>query len=197
MNKPTQNNETVSFADEKLVLVNEQDEVIGYGDKYDIHLKDIQRHRAFSILIFNSNGDLLVQQRSEEKPLWPLYFSNTCCSHPRRNETFEEATDRRLQEEMGLSADLHYLYKFEYKEDYIEKGETIGSEHEICRVYVGVTDDEPNPNRTEVKSWRTMTPAAIDKAIESNPEDYSPWFKMEWLTIREYHWHKVEKLLSN
>ena len=98
------NDQKVSFDDEKLILVDEHDNIIGYENKDVCHNGDGLLHRAFSIFLFTSNGELLIQQRSQEKRLWGLFWSNTCCSHPRKGETYEQATMRRLQEELGLKA---------------------------------------------------------------------------------------------
>ncbi len=112
----------VSFDNELLICVDQDDNVIDYKTKVECHAGEAILHRAFSIFIFNDQGDVLIQQRSDQKPLWPLIWSNTCCSHPRKGETVEDAAHRRLKEEMGLEADLKYLFKFRYHVPYKDKG---------------------------------------------------------------------------
>ena len=92
----------VSFDNEKLILVDKYDNVLGYKSKAECHEGEGILHRAFSIFIFNDKNQLLLQKRSAKKLLWPLYWSNSCCSHPRKGENYETATHRRLKEELGL-----------------------------------------------------------------------------------------------
>ena len=116
-------NEIVSSDLEDLILVNSDDENLGTRPKRECHLNQGALHRAFSVFIFNSAGEVLLQQRTAQKFLWPLYWSNACCSHPRAGEDSEEAAHRRLKQELGISVSLTYLYKFEYQARY----ENVGS----------------------------------------------------------------------
>ena len=180
--------EAVSSDQEELLLVDSNDEIIGNMTKFDCHQGDGVLHRAFSVFIFNHQGDVLLQQRSEQKMLWPGYWSNACCSHPRAGESSEEAVHRRLQQELGISADLTYLYKFEYQ----AKFDTIGSEHELCWVWLGITDDvsiKANPN--EIADWRYFHQAELNDELNTNSALYTPWMKMEWQTIIEDYTHLV------
>ena len=102
----------VSFDDEKLILVDENDNEIGYETKEKCHNGNGILHRAFSIFIFNRNNELLIQQRDLSKRLWGGYWSNTCCSHPRQGESYPVATQRRLEEEIGIKTPLQYLFRF-------------------------------------------------------------------------------------
>jgi isopentenyl-diphosphate Delta-isomerase len=172
--------EVVSSDLEELILVNSNDEPIGTMPKVNCHLNDGTLHRAFSIFIFNTSGEVLLQKRSEQKMLWPMYWSNTCCSHPRAGESSEEAAHRRLKQELGIEADLSYLYKFEYRAPY----EDIGSEHELCWVWLGVTDAKSivaNPH--EISDWRFFSKEELDHELDINPDEYTPWMKMEWQCI--------------
>jgi len=150
-------------------------------------------HRAFSIFIFNSHGELLLQQRSQEKRLWGLYWSNTCCSHPRKGETYEQATMRRLQEELGLKAPLKFLFKFQYQARFNNKG----SENELCSVYVGKCDEPPSVNPNEIAAVRYIPPEDLEKEMQLYPDKFTPWFKMEWERIRKEFWPEVEKIISD
>ena len=187
------NDQIVSFDDEKLILVDPQDNILGYETKDVCHNGDGLLHRAFSIFIFNSHGELLLQQRSQEKRLWGLYWSNTCCSHPRKGETYEQATMRRLQEELGLKAPLKFLFKFQYQARFNNKG----SENELCSVYVGKCDEPPSVNPNEIAAVRYIPPEDLEKEMQLHPDKFTPWFKMEWERIRKEFWPEVEKIISD
>ena len=177
----SQINEVVSSEDEMLVLVDESDRVVGNLSKGACHDGEGVLHRAFSLFVFNREGELLLQQRSSGKRLWPLFWSNSCCSHPRQDETMDEAVQRRLLQELGLASNLQFLYKFQYQASY----EDIGSENEFCWVYVGITDNEVRPNPTEINDHRWVTPARLDDEMDATPEIFTPWFQMEWQRVRE------------
>ena len=180
----------VSFDDEPLILVDSQDRPVGFLPKAEAHTGEGVLHRAFSIFLFNPQGEVLMQQRAVGKPLWPLTWSNSCCSHPRRGEEVEAAVHRRLREELGLEARVLYLYKFEYHARYRD----VGSEHELCWVYAARTTGEPTINPTEVADWQWLSPEAMDAELEARPDAWSPWCKMEWPRIRAEHWPAVEAL---
>lgn len=166
----------VSSESEALILVDSSDQVVGYLDKAQAHDGKGVLHRAFSLFVFNDQGQLLLQQRAAEKRLWPGFWSNSCCSHPRQSETMDLAVQRRLQQELGLSADLQFTYKFEYQAPFGE----LGSEHELCWVYVGRTSTEPVVNLTEIMDWRWIDAGALTEAIAAQPDHYTPWLKLEW-----------------
>lgn len=172
--------ETVSFDDEELILVDDEDRELGHLDKARCHEGSGVLHRAFSLFVFNHDGELLVQQRAEGKRLWSLCWSNSCCSHPRRGESMEEAIHRRLWQEVGIEAQLAFLYKFRYQAQY----DSSGAEHELCWVYLGTSDEEPRPNRQEIADWRWISPARLDAELAAHPEHFTPWFKMEWARLR-------------
>ncbi len=180
----------VSFDDEPLILVDDRDQLIGYMPKLQAHQGEGVLHRAFSVFLFNDAGELLLQQRSAEKPLWPLYWSNSCCSHPRRGEELAEAVDRRIREELNVESAPSFLYKFQYHAPF---GET-GSEHELCSVFAGKLRGEVAVNPTEIAAWRYIAPEALDRELAENPKTYTPWFKMEWPRIRSDHWDAVRGL---
>lgn len=182
--------EVVSFDSEELILVNENDEEVGHLDKSSCHDGDGVLHRAFSLFVFNPRGELLLQRRSRTKRLWPLFWSNSCCSHPRRGETMEEAVHRRLQQELGLDAKLEYLYKFQYSAQY----EDAGSERELCSVYAGRTDAEPQVNRNEIESWRFVSLDKLEAELAAFPERFTPWFKMEWKQITKEFAGAIDRL---
>ena len=129
--------DVVSNSSEELILVDELDREIGQSAKSDCHSGNGTLHRAFSIFLFNERDELLLQRRSAEKPLWPDYWSNTCCSHPRVGETMEQALSRRLIEELGIECPLHFLYKFKYHAQYGAVGaeQFSRTSFESCRVW--------------------------------------------------------------
>ncbi len=183
----------VSFDDEPLILVDARDNVQGYRPKADCHVGDGILHRAFSIFLFDAQGRLLIHQRSAEKPLWPGFWTNSCCSHPRRGETVEEAAHRRLREELGVEAELTRLYAFQYQARYLD----IGSENELCTVFVGPLQGEPKVNPTEIEEWRMISAQELDAALADDPESYTPWCRMEWQRLRNDFWPRVEALVTS
>lgn len=183
MAAPTTADGVVSSDAETLILVDPLDRELGRLDKAACHDGDGVLHRAFSLFIFNRAGEVLLQQRSAQKRLWPLYWSNSCCSHPRYGETMVEATHRRLQQELGLRADLYFLYKFQYQAHFGE----LGSENELCWVYVGVSDDPVEVNENEIAAWRFVAPDALDAELARAPQTFTPWFQMEWARLRADH----------
>lgn len=188
---PTDAARRVSFDDEPLIVVNEKDEVVEHLPKARCHEGEGILHRAFSVFVFDRQGRVLLQVRSDEKPLWPGYWSNSCCSHPRRGETMEEAVSRRLPEELGIEAEPVFLFKFQYHAPF----GAVGSEREMCSVYAAPLTGEPVINPTEVSEWSFVEPRTLDAFMSAEPERYTPWFKMEWPRIRRDHWDAVEALL--
>ncbi len=172
---------------EQLILVDKNDNILGFENKEKCHNGNGILHRAFSIFVFNNKKELLIQQRSELKRLWPLYWSNTCCSHPRQNETIEESTKRRLKEEIGIFCNLKYLFKFQYQAKYKEKG----SENELCSVLIGKSEgDIIKSNPKEIKDLKWINLNYLEINIQNNPDKYTPWFKLE--TKELFSKYKIE-----
>ena len=163
---------------EYVVLVDNQDKQIGLMEKQAAHVNPTL-HRAFSIFIFNSNGEMLLQQRALTKYHTPGLWTNTCCSHPRDGESLQDATKRRLMEEMGMECDLKEAFSFIYKAD-VMQGLT---EHEFDHVFIGTTDATPIINRAEVESYKYETVANIAEDIEKNPQNYTAWFKIAFAKL--------------
>jgi isopentenyl-diphosphate Delta-isomerase len=166
--------------EDALILVDDADREIGYLGKTQSHRGSGVLHRAFSLLIFNPRGELLLQQRSATKRLWPLYWSNSCCSHPRRAESIQTAIHRRLYEEVGLDCPLRFLFKFQYWARF----DADGAEHELCSVYVGHSAGPVRANPQEVHAWRWMGAEALQAQLTGSPEQFTPWFRIEWERIR-------------
>jgi isopentenyl-diphosphate delta-isomerase len=172
--------EVVSNASEQLILVDDQDREIGFKPKTDCHLGLGVLHRAFSIFVFNSDNELLLQQRALSKMLWPGFWSNTCCSHPRRGEATGSAVGRRLAQELGFTCPLVYLYKFKYHAQF----GAVGAEHELCSVYFGRYDGPVDANVNEIAALRFVGVEALERELITAPETFTPWFKMEWVHIK-------------
>ncbi|MDH3353118.1 MAG: isopentenyl-diphosphate Delta-isomerase [Nanoarchaeota archaeon] len=166
---------------DELILVDEKDQEIGYKGKLACHIEKGLLHRAFSIFIFNSKKELLIQQRAKEKMLWPLFWSNSCCSHPRKGEAIENAAARRLVEECGIACELKYIYKFQYSAQFKDEG----SENEVCSVFIGKSNTEINPNPDEIKDYKWIKVDNLLKNIKTNPELYTPWFKLEIAELKK------------
>lgn len=184
---------TVSFDSEPLILVDENDKIVGHKDKASCHKGKGTLHRAFSIFIFNSKGQLLLQKRSDTKRLWPLYWSNSCCSHPRKNEETPVAATRRLQQELGMQTTLRYLYKFQYHAQY----DVTGAEHELCSVFIGSSDDPVLVNHNEISDWRFVKPEQLTAEITKHPDQFTPWLKLEWEYILKHHRDALQEHLSD
>lgn len=180
----------VSFDDEPLILVDENNNVLGHDSKVACHQGQGQLHRAFSIFVFNHNNELLLQKRSAQKPLWPLYWSNSCCSHPRRGEGDLESAQRRVHEELAINPRLEFLYRFRYQVTFGD----IGAEHELCSVYIARSDAPVRVNENEVVDWCYIAPETLDQELAENPDHYTPWLKLEWPRIREEFWSRLEGL---
>ncbi|GAA4900067.1 isopentenyl-diphosphate Delta-isomerase [Flaviramulus aquimarinus] len=159
--------------EEKVILVNENDEQIGLMAKLEAHEKALL-HRAFSVFIFNNDNELMLQQRALDKYHSPGLWTNTCCSHQRDGETNIEAGMRRLQEEMGFVVNLQESISFIYKAPF-DNGLT---EHEYDHVLLGKYNDEPIINTDEVASWKWMPLEDVKVDISLQPELYTEWFKV-------------------
>lgn len=181
--------ENVSSESEKLILVDEHDNQIGTISKAEAHNADGTLHRAFSLFVFNDKGELLLQQRSPEKRLWGGYWSNSCCSHPRAGEEMGEAVHRRLEQELGIQAELEFIYKFTYQAGFGDQG----AEHELCWVYLGKTSDQVNANASEVSEWRWIKAEALEAEIASSPKRFTPWFKLEWEKLKAAYGDRLSK----
>jgi len=142
-------------------------------EKLQAHI-DGRLHRAISVFIFNTKGELLLQQRAPGKYHSANLWTNTCCSHPRPGEAVHDAAVRRLYEEMGLTCKLTEVFSFVYK----AKLESDLTEYEYDHVFKGVTDDIPMPDDTEAASWKYIDKRALIKDIEEHPGKYTEWFKI-------------------
>ena len=136
-------------------------------------------------------GELLLQQRSDSKRLWPGFWSNSCCSHPRRGETLTLATRRRLEDELNVGATLEHVYKFQYQADFGAQG----AEHELCHVFLGRLVGTPEPNACEIAALRFVGADDLDREFDARSLRFTPWFRLEWQTLRERHAARLDRYL--
>lgn len=155
----------------KVILVDNLNNEIEFMNKTEAHEKGLL-HRAISVFIINSNGEWLLQRRAAEKYHSASLWTNTCCSHPLPGETNKEAATRRLYEEMGLKCELFELFNFTYKESF-ENGLT---EHELDYVFLGITNDKPTINLSEVSEYKYLKFSNIDFEINADTNNYTVWF---------------------
>ncbi len=170
-------------SNERLVLVDEEDNVLGYETRGRCHHGDGLLHRGFSVYLFDERRKLLIQKRSARKDLWPGYWSNSCCSHPRPGESYEDAARRRVREELGLVLPLKFLFRFRYQARY----DSTGSENELCSVFVGEYRDSPEIDPEEIEAWKCLDVKGIDVGMKEAPALYTPWFKLAWESVRRAH----------
>jgi isopentenyl-diphosphate delta-isomerase len=158
---------------EEVILVDEMDNATGSMEKMEAHEKGVL-HRAFSIFIFNTKGEMLLQRRALNKYHSGGLWTNACCSHPRPGEETMLAAKRRLMEEMGLHVELQAKTSFVYKAHFSNSL----TEHEFDHVLIGYTDENPRINPAEVESYQWITINKIKEQISTDPDAYTAWFKI-------------------
>lgn len=158
----------------QVVLVDKNDKVVGYKEKKRAHKNPVPLHRAISVVIFDKEGKrLLLQKRARNKLTWPLFWTNPCCTHPFKGESYKAAAERRLMEEMGISTSLKEAFRFIYKARY----DKTWGEHELDVVFLGYYSGEIDPNPEEVADFKWMEIKAVAIDVKKNPGIYTPWFK--------------------
>ena len=166
---------------QEVILVNEQHEPIGTMEKIEAHRKAVL-HRAFSVFIFNSKGEMLLQQRALGKYHSAGLWTNACCSHPAPGESTPDAAARRLHEELGFTTPLKKIFEFTYRTDF-DNGLI---EHEFDHVFAGVYDKDILPNEEEVKDYTYKSLEEIRHSLESHPQKYTSWFHIAFPRVREW-----------
>ena len=167
---------------EKVILVDKNDKEVGSMEKQEAHVKGLL-HRAFSVFIFNDKKELLLQRRAFSKYHSGGLWTNTCCSHPRKNEKTLDAAKRRLAEEMGMGSVLKKQFDFIYK----AKLDNNLYEHEFDHVFFGLTNALPQINKEEVEDYAYRTLDDIGKEIKITPEKYTEWFKICFKEVIKSH----------
>jgi len=158
---------------EMVAIVDENDNEIGEEEKIKAH-QEGKLHRAFSIFVFNSKGQMLIQKRVKTKYHSGGLWTNTCCSHPRPGEPIEKAAHRRLKEEMGFDCEIREIFSFTYR----VKFDNDLSENEYDHLFLGKFDGKPMPNSKEVEDWMFIDLDELKKDIKNNPEKFTHWFKI-------------------
>lgn len=166
---------------ELVVLINEQDEVLGVMKKIEAHENGFL-HRAFSVFLFNSMGEMLLQKRAQTKYHSPEQWTNAVCSHPRVNESYLNGAHRRLQEELGISVAITEKFHFIYK---AEVGKNLW-EHELDYVFTGFYEGGFTLNKDEVSEVRYISMEDLEKEMQQNPGNFTEWFK---IILKEYKGH--------
>ena len=161
------------MSDEFVILVDKNDNPIGLEEKIKCHLPNGKLHRAFTALLFDKEGRLVLTRRSPSKMLWPGDWDGTVASHPREKETYISTAERRMPEEIGISCKFDYLFKFEYHVPYKD----VGSENEICGTLLGVIENSSKFNlvEDEISEIKWVTVKQLMDELQKNPEIYCPW----------------------
>lgn len=166
---------------EKVILVDEHDKETGFMEKIEAHQKALL-HRAFSVFVFNSSNEMLLQQRTLNKYHSGGLWTNSCCSHPRPGEDTADAAARRLKEEMGFETPVRKIFDFTYKTAF-----TNGlTEHEFDHVFVGYYDGAVAPDVQEVKSYVWKPVEEISEALQKDASQFTEWFRIAFPMIREW-----------
>ncbi len=172
---------TVNTDRDEVILVNEFDLSVGFMDKMEAHEKGIL-HRAFSVFVVNPSGEIMLQRRALSKYHSPGLWTNTCCSHQRKDEETRHAAHRRMKEEMGFDCPMSAAFEFTYKAEF-DNGLT---EHEYDHVLIGKFNGVAAPNPEEVEEWKFLSILEIEGEIKENPEQYTEWFKIAFPRVKEY-----------
>ncbi|MFL2633999.1 MAG: isopentenyl-diphosphate Delta-isomerase [Candidatus Marisimplicoccus sp.] len=172
------------MSEEKVILVDKNDNQVGLMPKLEAHEKGVL-HRAFSVFIFNSKYELLLQKRASSKYHSGGLWTNTCCSHPREGEDILDAANRRLDEEMGIKTSLRKVYDFIYKAEL----DNQLTEHEFDHVFYGVFDNDPILNKDEAEDFKWLGIETLNNDIIKNKDNYTVWFKIAF----EYFYNYLKK----
>ncbi|MCH7965982.1 MAG: isopentenyl-diphosphate Delta-isomerase [Nitrosopumilus sp.] len=179
------------MSEEFVILVDENDNPIGTEEKVKCHLPNGKLHRAFTVLLFDNDGKIVLTRRAKEKMLWPSNWDGTFASHPRESETYVSSGERRMPEELGIEGKLDYLYKFEYHVSYKD----IGSENEICGTLIGIInkDSEPKEIEGEIDEIKWISAKELLLELKINPQIYCPWMLIALELLDESKQSMLEK----
>ena len=169
-----------AFTEDQVILVNERDEMVGSMGKLEAHQVGAL-HRAFSVFLFDDRGRLLVQKRAQGKYHSGGLWTNTCCSHPRPEETLTDAAQRRLREEMGIDTTVDHRFSFLYRASF----DNGLHEHELDHVFFGIWNGDARPDPDEAEDWKYMTVAEIEADMQLHPDHYTVWLRTCWDKVRE------------
>lgn len=166
---------------ELVVLVDEDNTILGTMPKSEVHSAHTPLHRAFSVFVFNKEKKLLLQQRSHIKKTWPLAWSNSCCGHPGLGESNNDAAKRRMSDELGMN--VIWIaeaapYRYQFTKDSV-------MENEICPIHIAYTEDMPTINPDEVETIEWISWSDFLEEIKNNTDKYSPWCVEEAMILEK------------
>lgn len=168
----------------QVVLVDENDKVLGFKEKWTTHKIPVPLHRAISLVIFSKDKKrMLITKRVYDKPTWGGFWTNAVCTNVYPNESYQEAADRRIFEELGFKTKLKEIFRFIYKAD-MPNG--IWGEHELDAVFTGMYQGDIYPNSDEVEGYEWLTLEDLKKDLKKNPNKYTPWFKIILAKLKKY-----------
>ena len=182
------------MSEEFVILVDENDNPIGTEEKVKCHLPDGKLHRAFTVLLFDKDGNLVLTKRAKEKMLWPGNWDGTFASHPRESETYVSSGERRMPEELGIEGKLDYLHKFEYHVPYKD----VGSENEICGTLIGIINkaSEPKEIEGEIDEIKWISAKELLSELKINSQIYCPWMLIALELLDKSKQSMLEKYAS-
>ena len=182
------------MSEEFVILVDENDNPIGTEEKVKCHLPDGKLHRAFTVLLFDKDGNLVLTKRAKEKMLWPGNWDGTFASHPRESETYVSSGERRMPEELGIEGKLDYLHKFEYHVPYKD----VGSENEICGTLIGIINkaSEPKEIEGEIDEIKWISAKELLSELKINSQIYCPWMLIALELLNKSKQSMLEKYAS-
>ena len=182
------------MSEEFVILVDENDNSIGTEEKVKCHLPDGKLHRAFTVLLFDKDGNLVLTKRAKEKMLWPGNWDGTFASHPRESETYVSSGERRMPEELGIEGKLDYLHKFEYHAPYKD----VGSENEICGTLIGIINkaSEPKEIEGEIDEIKWISAKELLSELKINSQIYCPWMLIALELLDKSKQSMLEKYAS-
>jgi len=183
----------MGVVEKKLLLVDKKDRIIGRETKEKSHEGKGILHRAFSVLVFNKKGQILLSQRSGFKKLWPFFWDNTCSSHPLKGQSYVSAGRKRLKEELGFTCPLKLVDKFYYQARY----KNVGSENEICALLTGKCNPKKiKPDPKEIKNWEWVDIKDFQNDLKKNSRKYTPWLKIGFEKYLDYKMPQDKENLS-
>jgi len=160
----------------KVVLIDKNDRVLGFKEKFAAHKIPVPLHRAISIVIFNKDkSEMLITKRSAKKPTWPYFWTNAVCSHPYPKETYQKAAERRIKEELGFKTSLKEIFNFIYEAKMDNK---VWGEHELDNVFTGIYEGPVKPDPEEASGYEWIKIGDLKKDLKKNSKKYTPWFKI-------------------
>lgn len=197
--------EQIQMMEEECILVDKEDKIIGKDSKVNCHLGDGMLHRAFSVLLFNSAGELLIQKRAKEKITFPSIWANSCCSHPLHIQSeidgingAKRAAKRKMEQELGIDPEqidiekLHYITKMRYK----ARADDTWVEYEIDYIFAMKRDVEINPNKIEIEETKYVNQNELELIFNDSKAKIGPWFKLIKENFLNDIWKSIDSLES-